>query len=93
MHFIKVAMIFIYYTSWKKRIDVNNSVSGLTIAKNVMNMIKKESEFEILIWLSSSRREKNLSLSLLGFFEFYKDPVQDYPPIIHSQNHFWNISI
>lgn len=30
----------------KNRIDVNNSVSGLTIAKNVMNMIKKESCFE-----------------------------------------------
>lgn len=45
-HFIKVAMIFIYYTSGKKRIDVNNSVSGLTIAKNVMNMNKKESCFE-----------------------------------------------
>lgn len=36
----------ILYVMKKNRIDVNNSVSGLTIAKNVMNMIKKESCFE-----------------------------------------------
>lgn len=53
-----------------------------------MNMIKKESCFEHFDMIVIVNAKKNLSLSLLGFFEFYKDPVQDYPPIIHSQNHF-----
>lgn len=52
----------------KKRIDVNNSVSGLTITKNVMNMIKKEScfeHFDMIITVNARKKSFTESFGIL----------------------------